>query len=124
MNRVVAENLLPGTPSSVWDVAGAGADSIQGFTTDISVNVGDTVFFKVRTEAADYRLDIYRMGFYGGDGARKVAEVSPTVALPQEQPDPLVDDETGLLDCGNWDVSASWSVPDDAGAVRGPLRRG
>jgi hypothetical protein len=113
MNRIVAENQLPGSPSSVWDV-GAGNESIQGFTTDISVDVGDTVFFKVRTDAADYRLDIYRMGFYGGDGARKVAEVSPTVALPQEQPDPLVDDETGLLDCGNWDVSASWSVPDDA----------
>ena len=64
---------------------------IQGFATDISVNHGETVHFKIDTDATDYRLDIYRMGYYGGDGARKVATVQPSAALPQTSP-PADDD--------------------------------
>src|SRR5690606_36270576 len=30
------------------------------------------------------------------------------------QPEPFVDTETGLVDCGNWSTSATWSVPADA----------
>ena len=50
-NPIVAENCLTGTPQSTWDVSGAGDPSIQGFATDISVNVGDTVSFKIDTDA-------------------------------------------------------------------------
>ena len=39
---------------------------LQGFATDISVNTGQTVRFKVNTAATAYRLDIYRLGYYGG----------------------------------------------------------
>ena len=39
-----------------------------------------------RPTATSYRLDIYRMGYYDGMGARKVATVSPSAALPQTQP--------------------------------------
>ena len=117
VNPIVAENCLTGNPASEWDVSGAGDASIQGFATDISVNRGETVPFKIKTNASDYRLDIYRMGYYGGQGARKVATVKPSVALPQTQPDCLTDAATGLIDCGNWAVSASWAVP--ANAVSG-----
>ena len=48
--------------------AGAGGSTIQGFATDISVNQGGTVGFKIDTTATRYRLDIYRMGYYGGHG--------------------------------------------------------
>jgi hypothetical protein len=34
--------------------------------------------------------------------------------LPQTQPACLTDNTTGLLDCGNWAVSASWTVPANA----------
>jgi hypothetical protein len=88
--------------------------TILGFTTDISVNRGQTVFFKVRTDATRYTLDIYRMGYYEGMGARKIASILPSVTLPQAQPDCLTNSATGLIDCGNWAVSASWSVPPDA----------
>ena len=89
--------------------------SIQGFATDISVDQGQTVHFKIDTDATDYRLDIYRLGYYGGDGARKVATVQPSAALPQNQPACLTTrPTTGLVDCGNWAVSASWAVPADA----------
>ena len=110
-NEIVVENCRPGNPASEWDVAGAGDPGIQGFATDISVAQGETVRFKVDTTASDYRLDIYRMGYYGGAGARLVATVQPSVALPQSQPACDEDRATGLIDCGNWSQSASWAVP-------------
>ncbi|MCI0571464.1 MAG: Ig-like domain-containing protein, partial [Myxococcaceae bacterium] len=113
-NAIVAENCRQGAPSSEWDVVDAGDASIQGFATDMSVNRGETVRFKVKTDATDYRLDIYRLGFYGGLGASRVATVQPSAALPQSQPACLTDAPTGLIDCGNWTESASWSVPADA----------
>jgi hypothetical protein len=109
-NPIVCENALAGSPG--WDTAGDA--TIQGFTTDISVNVGQTIFFKVKTTASNYHLDIYRMGYYGGVGARLVTTVNPSVTLPQTQPNCLTDVATKLVDCGNWAVSASWSVPSTA----------
>jgi Domain of unknown function (DUF4082)/Bacterial Ig-like domain/Bacterial Ig domain len=118
-NEIVCENSKPGNPPGEWDVEGAGDPGIQGFATDISVDRGQTVRFKVDTAATAYHLEIYRMGYYGGDGARRVATVQPSAALPQNQPpcEKETDDQTGLLDCGDWHQSASWPVP--AGAVSG-----
>jgi hypothetical protein len=113
-NPIVVENCLTGNPASEWDVSGAGDPSIQGFATDISVNRGGTIGFKVNTNAENYRFDIYRLGYYGGLGARKVATVAPSATLPQSQPGCLNDTTTGLIDCGNWAVSGSWTVPADA----------
>ena len=48
-DSIVTENALPGNPPSEWDVSGAGDSSIQGFATDISVNRGATVDFKIDT---------------------------------------------------------------------------
>ena len=60
-------------------------------------------------------MDIYRLGYYGGSGARLVAgNVLPTASLPQNQPNPITNSATGLIDCGNWAESASWAVPADA----------
>ena len=113
-NPIACENTKPGNPSNEWDVSRAGDLSIQGFATDISIDKGSTVYFKIKTDAASYHLDIYRMGYYGGMGARLVATVAPTATLPQLQPACLTDSATGLVDCGNWAVSASWAVPSDA----------
>ncbi|GAA2109876.1 hypothetical protein GCM10009841_31490 [Microlunatus panaciterrae] len=111
-NEIACENSKPGNPSSEWDISGSGSASIQGFATDISVNRGSTIGFKVKTTATSYRLDIYRMGYYGGAGARKVATVSPTT-FPK-QPSCLTQSTTGLIDCGNWTQTASWAVPSTA----------
>ncbi len=113
-NEIVAENCKDGNDRAEWEVQGAGDPDIQGFATDISVNQGATVEFKVDTAATDYKLDIYRMGYYGGDGARRVATVQPSASLPQDQPECEEEADSGLIDCGNWGVSASWDVPDDA----------
>src|SRR5689334_13054207 len=116
-NAIVAENCKPGNPASEWDISGAGDLTIQGYATDISVNHGQTISFKVNTNASSYHVDVYRIGYYGGNGARKITTIAPSVPLPQSQPACLINSTTGLIDCGNWAVSVSWSVP--ATAVSG-----
>ena len=86
-NPIAVENALVGNLPSEWDIAGIGDSTIQGFATDISVNRGQTVSFKINTDATAYRIDIYRLGYYGGRGARKVASVTPT-ASSRRSPQP------------------------------------
>ena len=113
-NRIVEENQLPGAPSTEWDVNGWGDPSIQGFGHEIGIGLGETIHFKIETDSTDYRIDIYRMGWYAGLGARLVDTVAPSVPLPQAQPEGIRDAATRLYDCGNWAVSASWTAPEDA----------
>ena len=113
-NPIVCENSKPGTDPSVWDIVGAGDDEIQGFSTDISVNVGSRVDFKIDTTASKYTVTIFRTGWYQGLGARQIATVTPSATLPQHQPACISDLATELYDCGTWGVSASWNVPADA----------
>ena len=115
-NPIVCENSKPGSPPSEWDVT-TNSTTIEGYASGFSYNVGDTVNFKIRTDATAYTIDIYRMGYYGGDGARKIASISPSAHLPQTQPACLNDATTGLIDCGNWATSATWIIP--ATAVSG-----
>ena len=94
---------------------GAGDDSIQGYATQMSVNVGGTEQFKINTTSTNYHIDILRLGYYGGNGARMIqAGIKPSVTLPQTQPACQTFSATGLIDCGNWSVSASWTVPSTA----------
>ncbi len=111
-NPIVLENQKPGNPESEWGINGAGDSNIEGFATDISVNHGQRVDFKINTDSNNYRIDIYRLGYYGGMGARKVTTIQHTGV--QNQPTPLRDSTTGLVDAGNWGVSASWNIPADA----------
>jgi Domain of unknown function (DUF4082)/Bacterial Ig-like domain/Bacterial Ig domain len=118
-NPIEAENCLTGNPSSQWDVSGAGDQTVQGFATDISFNKSTTgnprsVSFKINTPANAYTIDIYRMGYYAGMGARLVASILPSASLPQTQPACMTNAATKLYDCGNWAVSASWAIPTTA----------
>jgi len=115
-NAIEAENCLTGTPQSTWDISGSGSgdSSIQGFADDISVNVGQTINFKISTSATSYSIPIYRLGYYQGNGARLVTTITPSAKLPQTQPNCLTNSSVGLYDCGNWAVSASWAVPSTA----------
>jgi len=116
INPVVCENRNGGTDPEIWDIDGAGDPTIQGFATDISVNAGDAIDFKIDTDATDYDIDIYRTGWYQGDGARYIQSVQPTLVEPQRN-ECKTEQDTGLVDCGTWDVSATWDVP--ATAVSG-----
>ncbi|HMN38417.1 MAG TPA: M10 family metallopeptidase C-terminal domain-containing protein [Hyphomicrobium sp.] len=110
INSIVTENLLTGSPRSEWDVSVRGSTAISGFSTEMSVNHGDTIQFKIDSGGA-YNIEIYRLGYYDGDGARLITtidNVSGTV-----QPDPIRMADTGVVDAGNWNVSAHWDVPVD-----------
>ncbi|NKK68731.1 DUF4082 domain-containing protein [Rhizobium leguminosarum bv. viciae] len=113
-NKIALENLKQGNPISEWGLEGDGGGTIQGFATEISTNIGQTVDFKIATDSTHYRIDIYRIGYYGGAGARKVDSIEQSLTSAQIQPHPIVDMSLGLIDCGNWSVSASWQIPDDA----------
>ncbi|MCF0074114.1 DUF4082 domain-containing protein [Dyadobacter sp. CY261] len=112
VNAIVAENVLEGNPATEWDVDGSGDLTIQGFATDISYNKGETAVFKIKTDATDYSITIYRLGYYQGNGARLQGTVS--TITPRNQPPCMTDPATGLIDCDNWEVSASWAIPDEA----------
>lgn len=116
LNAIACENSKPGAAPEEWDISGAGDPDIQGFSTEISVNAGQPINFKVDTSAASYTIGIYRTGWYQGLGARKIADVTPS-AFRQAQPQCLSDVTTELYDCGTWAVSATWQVP--ATAVSG-----
>ncbi|OWV72635.1 adhesin [Rhizobium sp. R339] len=111
-NAIVLENQKQGNPESEWGIDGAGSSNIEGFATDISVDNGKTINFKINTNSTNYRIDIYRLGYYGGMGARKVHTIQHTGL--QTQPNALRNATTGTVDAGNWAVSASWTVPEDA----------
>ena len=109
VNKVLCENSKAGTPD--WQVPSRD-DSILGYTTDISATPGGQVAFKMLTNASSYTLDIFRLGWYGGVGARQIGSVSRNT--PQNQPPCLRDTPSALIDCGNWAVSVTWNVPSDA----------
>lgn len=116
-NLIVLENARTDgvTPRSVWDAAST--DRIEGFATDISIDRGTPVSFKVNVNVepgstVGYSIEIYRLGYYGGDGARLVHMIH--VADGGAQAAPVRDATTGLVDAGNWAISATWAVPADA----------
>lgn len=112
-NAIVLENQKQGTPESVW-LFDQADESIQGFAAQFTLDHGQRVDFKIDTDATNYRVDIYRLGYYGGDGARLVNSFTRNLSTAQNQPAPLFDPTTKLVDAGNWAVSASWDVPADA----------
>ena len=81
----------------------------------MSVNVGDTVSFKIKTTASSYHIDILRLGYYQGNGARKVAAgLRPTATLPADParlPDGHHHRTDRLRELGGVGV---WTVPSTA----------
>ena len=86
--------------------------NLQGFTTDISVLPGQTQRFKVDTTGEQLHARDLSPRILRWRGRRKIATVTPTTAT--NQPNCLTSASTGLVDCGNWSVSASWLVPSTA----------
>jgi methionine-rich copper-binding protein CopC len=112
INPIPCENAQLGTDPSISNIAGGDSTSVLGFATDISVNHGGTISFKISTTSKSYTIAIFRIGYYQGLGARQVATVTPNSVV--KQPACLTVSATGLIDCGNWSVSATWTVPQSA----------
>ena len=93
-------------------IANQGDPQIEGFATQISTNAGQTVSFKIDTASSGYTLDIYRLGYYGGNGASLVTSMHHSGAA--NQPNPIFNDATNTVDAGNWSVTDSWTIPGTA----------
>jgi hypothetical protein len=108
-NPVQTENALTGTGNWVLQNP-ATSREIEGYASLTSVNIGGTIKFFISTNGP-YTIDIYRMGWYGGLGAREMpnSHVQLTGTI-QPTPTPTADDR--LIEC-NWTVSHTLSVPND-----------
>ena len=67
---VVAENQRPGT--TAWKIKAGTPSGIAGYASTTYAAAGARVKLYVSTEAARFRVEAYRMGYYQGDGGRLV----------------------------------------------------
>jgi hypothetical protein len=85
-------------------------DRIQGYTSQFSYDLGDselTVQFMVESPGANFDVEVYRLGYYGGNGARLVAKLENNAQIERANvPDP-VDTNGWLVDC-NWTPNVFW----------------
>ena len=128
-NAIQAENALPGTdgwrhtdapmPSSAQAFGGL-VTSIDGYTVEQSAAPGGTVQLHVAVATAGlrYRIQVYRLGWYGGVGARGKAClpaadcIGDRAGVVQPATAPPVDPVTGTVDAG-WPVTDTIDVGSD-----------
>ena len=110
-NAIQRENAKPGTTEWKLTTVGYGSGAIEGYASVTSVNRGGRIKLFVNTAAPTFTLDIFRMGYYGGLGARRMLN---TVNLPgRAQVIPPPDAITGLVEC-NWLNPFVLDIPNDA----------
>jgi len=109
-NPIQAENRRPGTAD--WLLARpATARQIEGYAGATSVNRGEAIALCVHTHAPRFVLEVFRMGWYQGLGARRVH--GPQSLPGRAQPMPAMDPATGLVDCA-WAPSIQLPTRDAA----------
>lgn len=116
-NPVARENALPGTPRDHWDLKPGnfgGCPDLQGFVDGFSVNIDEPARFKIaQSGPRGWLMEIYRLGWYGGAGARLLATIHPPSAQMVQariQPTPT-DIHRGSVDCAAWQTTITWRVP-------------
>ena len=120
-NKIVTENSLPGTTDWLIQVKKdtcvlpdhrfCRRPQIEGYASQTSVSQGDSINLYVSTNpSAQFTIDIYRMGYYGGKGGNLKKSIGPLQGKEQlnAQPDP----KTNFLEC-KWDTTYQLSIPDD-----------
>jgi hypothetical protein len=111
-NPIPDENRLPGDPDWMSHVWSSWNHQIEGYTDRVSALAGDTVQVMMRSDtphAATWAL--YRLGWYGGAGARKVIEGGAAIEIGLQSPCPHT--STGLIRC-QWPVTFTVTIPRDA----------
>lgn len=114
-NAIVRENCLPGEPD--WHVAPGStvaASGIEAFTTQASIDAGESVDVKVDTgvHGIPYRVDVFRTGWYGGAQARLVGVLPDRVGVKQAAC-VRATDGSGLRSCSNWQTDVRITTTDD-----------
>jgi hypothetical protein len=105
---VEEENKQPG--SSDWMLHGARARGhIRGYVAEQSIRPGQTQSVYVDAPRSRWiRIDVYRMGWYGGRGGRLV--LSTRKLRPHHQRACTHDSHTGLVEC-HWRPSLGFQMP-------------
>lgn len=104
--QTTAENLRTGVTG--WLSPDAVNHGIEGYASTLSVLPGETVPLHVSTNpAAPYRIQVYRIGWYGSAGGRLV-QCIPTDCVSYEQgsPQPIPGPDA------NGEVRAGWPITD------------
>ena len=108
-NPTQDENQKPGT--SEWVLAHpAPGREIEGYASATSVNNGESIRLFVSTMDPAFTIEIFRMGWYGGTGGRRVTNAVQRTGHEQAIPSP--DPSTGLIEC-NWTDPYEVTIPDD-----------
>src|SRR5579884_74417 len=107
LKPIQRENAKPGTTG--WEIKVLSYHGeIQGYASAAGVSAGHSISFSVSTTAARFRADVYRMGWYDGDGARLMTSVTHLRGHLRSRPKP--DSHTGMIVC-HWPVSFRLTVP-------------
>jgi hypothetical protein len=106
-NAIQIENSLPGTTS--WEIKVLSFHGeIQGYASSPSVQQGQSISFFVSTTSSSFKASIYRMGWYGGKGARLLESIPSMPGFKRKVPKPQ--NSTGLIACF-WPKSFALTVP-------------
>src|SRR5688572_24127828 len=98
-NIITTENARPGTDR--WQLRHNPSEDIAGYASATSVAAGETLRFYVSSEDPSFTIEIFRMGWYGGLGGRRMTFAVERPGGPQPVPPP---DATGMIRC-NWTES-------------------
>jgi hypothetical protein len=95
-NPTQAENARTG--SADWELVNPALQrEIEGYASRTSVNRGEPIQLFVNTADPTYSIDIFRMGWYGGLGGRRVLPTITRAGTSQVIPQP--DPTTGRVEC-------------------------
>jgi hypothetical protein len=117
-NPIVDENLLAGTGAFQLTASGF-ASGVTGFAARTCIDRGETLAVKIVSFLtgvnATGHIDVYRLGYYGGEGARLVHTVSSLTFTTQSaaQSDP----QFGLRSDSAWTTTAT--IPGSATGISG-----
>jgi len=103
---VVEENQQPGTLDWVMSAA----SRIYGYSDRVSALRGDVVTLFVDAPPVPYRVELYRMGYYGGLGGRLVWRSAPLAGGPA-QPAFTVAAGTNMVEC-QWSPTIRVGIDD------------
>jgi len=110
-NPIVIENQKPAAPD--WEITRPALErEIEGYASATSVNRGDPIDLYVSTRDPSYTIDVYRMGWYGGRGARQVGRGLEAQGIAQEMPTP--DPIIGIVEC-HWKNPVRIVTRDESG---------
>lgn len=109
------ENAKPGAHD--WQLTRVRVDAgdfrspwIEGYCSRQSVRAGESLdIMTSASPARQFRLEIFRLGYYGGRGARKMQELGPFASRTQPTPKP---GEKNLHEC-QWEPTTKLQIPAD-----------